>query len=153
MSLIESQEFELHPGLGADTLPVVSLCLSDVLLMNDSRYLWCILVPRVAGLRDFHDLPADCKLPMLEEIDRVSAVIEELSNAYKINVAALGNMVEQLHIHVIARHRNDTAWPGPVWGVGDAEPYSNDNANGLIEQISKHLAHQAPDKTRQRPAT
>ena len=131
--------FSLHPQLAADTTPVCKLELSDLVLMNDSRYLWCILVPRLDGLRDLHEVPQANKAQLLEEVDRVSLALQELSGAYKMNVAALGNMVEQLHVHVIARHQGDAAWPGPVWGVGSAEPYDESAAQTLVQQLREKL--------------
>jgi len=131
--------FKLNPQLDADTQLVATLELCEVLLMNDSRYLWCILVPRLPDLRDFHDVPSAHKATFQAEIDRVSEVVAGLTNAYKMNVAALGNMVEQLHVHIIARHQGDAAWPGPVWGVGDAEPYEEAAADKLIAQLRDEL--------------
>lgn len=132
--------FTLHPQLAADTLQICQLELSTILLMNDSRYLWCIAVPRLNGLRDLHEVPLANKSQLLEEIDLTALVLQEISGAYKMNVAALGNMVEQLHVHVIARHQDDTAWPGPVWGVGSAEPYSEGAAQTLIDQLREKLS-------------
>jgi len=133
-------DFSLHPQLAADTFAVKSLTLCDLLLMNDSRFLWCILVPRRDGLRDLHQVAAADKSQLLDEIDRVSALLERIGDAYKMNVAALGNMVEQLHIHVIARNREDAAWPGPVWGVGSAEPYQQTQAESLIARLRDELS-------------
>lgn len=133
-------DFSLHPQLAADTFAVKSLTLCDQLLMNDSRFLWCILVPRRDGLRDLHQVAAADKSQLLDEIDRVSALLERIGDAYKMNVAALGNMVEQLHIHVIARNREDAAWPGPVWGVGSAEPYQQTQAESLIARLRDELS-------------
>lgn len=116
--------FQLDPQLAADTLFVGDLPLCRVLLMNDARYPWLILVPRHAGLRDLTDLNsadlAQCMLEVRTAADALKSCI-----AYrKLNVASLGNMVPQLHIHVIGRNENDAAWPKPVWGVGQAEAYS-----------------------------
>ncbi|MFK8030333.1 MAG: HIT domain-containing protein [Gammaproteobacteria bacterium] len=137
--------FKLHAQLEADTLLVASLSLNEVLLVNDKRYLWCILVPRIANLRDLQDIPSKYKRAMLGEMDHVSTVVRRVASAYKMNVAALGNMVEQLHVHVIARHRDDAAWPGPVWGVGNAEPYTNEVAGKVISDLRAGLS-QAADK-------
>jgi diadenosine tetraphosphate (Ap4A) HIT family hydrolase len=131
--------FTLHPQLEADTYQVAQLPLCDLLLMNDARYLWCILVPRLEGLRDLHEVPAADKTQLYQEIDQISLLLADLADAYKMNVAALGNMVEQLHVHVIARRKNDAAWPGPVWGVGTAEPYTDAQAEELLKKISKKL--------------
>jgi diadenosine tetraphosphate (Ap4A) HIT family hydrolase len=115
--------FQLNGQLAKDTVEVARWQLSRVLLMNDSTYPWLILVPERPGMRDFHDLaPADLTV-MTGEIVRASKALESAFNPDKLNVAALGNQVPQLHIHVIARFTGDPAWPGPVWGVRPAEAY------------------------------
>ncbi len=131
--------FTLHSQLAADTHPVAQLELCDLLLMNDARYLWCILVPRLDGLRDLHEVPAEHKAQLQQETDQVSVLLADVTGAYKMNVAALGNMVEQLHIHVIARSKTDAAWPGPVWGVGAAEPYTRVQAEELLTNLRAGL--------------
>ena len=128
--------FELHERLAADTFLVTDLALCRVLLMNDRRFPWLILVPRRAGLRDFDDVAGAEKADFHAEIDLASAVLREATGAEKMNVAALGNMVPQLHVHVIARFTGEKAWPGPVWGVGQAEPYQPDEAKGLVSRLS-----------------
>ncbi|WP_417429748.1 HIT domain-containing protein [Kiloniella sp.] len=120
-------EFALHERLQADTVTITELSHCRVLLMNDSQYPWLILVPRYNDLRDLHDLPKDLFSAVMEEIRYTSEILTEECNAFKINVAALGNMVPQLHIHVIARFENDAAWPGPVWGVKEPQPYRPDD--------------------------
>ena len=127
---------ELHERLAADTYLVTDLALCRVLLMNDRRFPWLILVPRRTGLRDFDDVAGPEKADFHAEIDLASAILREAVNAEKMNVAALGNMVPQLHVHVIARFAGDAAWPGPVWGVGQAEPYPSDEARGLAARLS-----------------
>lgn len=128
--------FELHERLAADTLLVTDLALCRVLLMNDRRFPWLILVPRRPGLRDFDDVAGPEKADFHAEIDLASAVLREAAGAEKMNVAALGNIVSQLHVHVIARFAGDAAWPAPVWGVGQAEPYGPDEAKGLVARLS-----------------
>ena len=128
--------FELHERLAADTVLVTDLALCRVLLMNDRRFPWLILVPRRPGLRDFDDVAGAEKADFHAEIDLASAVLREATGAEKMNVAALGNMVPQLHVHVIARFAGDAAWPGPVWGVGQADPYQPDEAKGLVSRLS-----------------
>ncbi|MBI1262858.1 MAG: HIT domain-containing protein [Rhizobiales bacterium] len=129
--------FVLHPRLAADTFLVGELTLCSVLLMNDSRYPWLILVPRQAGLRDFDDVPMGDKSAFHREIDYASAVLRSETQAFKTNVAALGNMVPQLHVHVIARFEGDAAWPGPVWGQGEAVPYESSAATQLITRLRR----------------
>ena len=120
-----TDDFQLHEKLAADTIEVERWTFSRVLLMNDSHYPWLILVPQRPGLRDFDDL-AEADLPvMTEEILRASRLLKTAFRPDKMNVAALGNQVPQLHIHVIARFTKDAAWPGPIWGVQPAKPYTD----------------------------
>jgi diadenosine tetraphosphate (Ap4A) HIT family hydrolase len=115
--------FELDARLAADTHLVGELELSRVLLMNDARFPWLILVPRRMGMRDLIDLRTDEQHILLHEIDRCANALRGMDNPDKLNIAALGNVVAQLHVHVIARNRHDAAWPQPVWGVGQRVPY------------------------------
>lgn len=131
--------FTLHERLAADTLLVADLPLCRVLLMNDRRFPWLILVPRREGLRDFDDVAAAEKAKFHAEIDLASDVLREEAKAHKMNVAALGNMVPQLHVHVIARFPEDAAWPAPVWGVGTAEPYSEEDGPALAKRLAQAL--------------
>ena len=116
--------FRLDPRLDQDTVPLAQLSLAHVLLMCDARYPWLILVPEKPDLRELHDLGAADRTQLIEEITQVSRVLERLFKPDKINIGALGNIVRQLHIHVIARRIDDSAWPGPAWGRGAAVPYS-----------------------------
>jgi len=120
--------FALHPQLSADTFVVGDWPLCRVLRMNDRAFPWLILVPRVADIREIIDLSDADQLLLMGEISRASRALKALLNPDKLNVAALGNAVPQLHVHVIARYRTDPAWPRPIWGVqapvafgGDAE--------------------------------
>ena len=131
-----SDLFELHPRLGADTFFVADWPLCRVLLMNDARFPWLILVPRRQALCDFDEVALDDKAALQGEIDLASRVLRSVTSAEKLNVAALGNMVPQLHVHVVARFAADAAWPAPVWGVGEAEPYVLDAAHGLMGKIA-----------------
>ncbi|MCC0016655.1 MAG: HIT domain-containing protein [Rhodobiaceae bacterium] len=116
--------FALDPRLAADTLPVAELGLCSLRLMNDAGYPWLILVPRRAGLADLIDLePAD-RATLAAEVDAVSCALKAHTGCHKLNVAALGNVVRQLHVHVIARFETDPAWPAPVWGKAPAKPYA-----------------------------
>jgi diadenosine tetraphosphate (Ap4A) HIT family hydrolase len=128
--------FVLHERLAADTSLVCELPLSRCLLMNDARYPWLILVPRIADLRDLHEVPAENRQVLFDEIDQTSRALINLTAAFKINVAALGNQVPQLHIHVIARQQDDPAWPGPVWGVGQATPYSDAGLKKTLQDLT-----------------
>jgi len=129
--------FELHPRLAADTFVIGELALCRLLLMNDCRYPWLILVPRREALRDFDDVPMADKPAFHREIDFASAVLRHETRASKLNIGALGNMVPQLHVHVVARFEGDEAWPGPVWGFGVAKPYAADAATQLIARLAR----------------
>jgi diadenosine tetraphosphate (Ap4A) HIT family hydrolase len=115
--------FALDPRLAADTIPLGDMAFSRVLLMNDSRFPWLILVPRRAGLVEITDLTPFERRALFEEAALAADRLKLLTGAKKINIAALGNVVPQLHVHVIARFETDAAWPAPVWGVGAVEPY------------------------------
>jgi diadenosine tetraphosphate (Ap4A) HIT family hydrolase len=127
--------FTLHPTLARDTVVVTRLPLCRVLLMRDRRFPWLILVPELEAAREIHQLPAADRASLIEEIARVSEVMTRLFQPDKINVGALGNIVPQLHVHVVARFAADPAWPGPVWGSGPAEPY----AEGALEELRARL--------------
>ena len=115
--------FALDPRLTADTHAIGALPFSELLLMDDARYPWVILVPRIAGARELIDLDEGDQRLLLGEIDRVARALESLLNPDKLNIATLGNVVAQLHVHVIARFTSDAAWPNPVWGHGECVAY------------------------------
>ena len=115
--------FPLDPRLAGDTHPIGELALSRLLLMDDARYPWLILVPRIAGARELFDLDGRDRATLLAELDAVGRAIETLLRPDKFNIAALGNVVPQLHVHVIARFASDAAWPNPVWGRGERVAY------------------------------
>lgn len=131
--------FVLHPTLAADTLELARWPLSRVLLMNDSRYPWLILVPQHPGLRELHHLSPPDQGRLMEEIERVSRALEMAFQPDKINVGALGNLVEQLHIHVVARFRDDDAWPAPVWGKLPRLPYAPEALARTLDRIREVL--------------
>lgn len=132
--------FALDPRLAEDTHALGDLPLCRVLLMDDRRFPWLILVPRRTGATDIVDLAADERARLMEEIAAASAALRDATAATKLNVAALGNRVAQLHVHVIARFATDAAWPDPVWGRGTAVPYGRAAAAALAAPISAALA-------------
>lgn len=132
-------DFTLHPRLAADTLPVVDLPLCRLLLMNDSRFPWLILVPRLAGAREIVDLSPANRLMLAEETDLAAALLRGCVPTDKLNIAAIGNIVEQLHIHVVARRKDDPAWPGVVWGHGSALPYPAETATERLTAFKNAL--------------
>lgn len=136
--------FVLDPSLQADTFTVGDLALSRVLLMNDARFPWLILVPRVAGMRDLIDLPGASQHALLDEIGRAARALRELHSPFKLNVAALGNVVAQLHVHVIARRSDDAAWPKPVWGIGTPQPYAAAMRAAELSRLRAAIGFPAP---------
>jgi diadenosine tetraphosphate (Ap4A) HIT family hydrolase len=131
--------FELHPRLAADTIFVEDWPLSRVLLLNDARYIWLALVPRRADAVELHDLAPEDRAILMEEIARAGAGLKTLTGAAKINTGALGNIVPQLHIHIVARMPGDPAWPGPVWGHSPAEPYAASQQAQRLAQLRGRL--------------
>jgi len=130
------EDFELDPALAGDSFFVANLGLCRLLLMNDSRFPWLILVPQRADMVEIHDLsPLDQTMLTFETVT-VSENLKAMTGCHKVNVAALGNQVRQLHIHVIARQTDDAAWPNPVWGSGHAEPYDKAAAQDFIAKFT-----------------
>jgi diadenosine tetraphosphate (Ap4A) HIT family hydrolase len=132
--------FALDPRLAADTRPVASLPLCDVQLMDDARWPWLVLVPRRAGLVEIADLPGDEQALLWQEVNRAAAALRAVAPCDKLNLGALGNIVRQLHVHVIARVEGDAAWPGPVWGHGARVPRDDKDAAALIAALRQALA-------------
>jgi len=116
-------DFVLDKRLAASTVQALDLPVSRVLVMDDARYPWLVFVPRRAHLTEMFELPAADRVLLTEELTVAAERLKALTGCHKINVANLGNVVPQLHIHVIARNVGDAAWPGPVWGKGEAVPY------------------------------
>jgi len=131
--------FKLDPRLQQDTLFIASFKLCDALLMNDARYPWVILVPRITGLTEIYQLSEQDQQQLTIESNTVAQNLAELVSADKMNVAALGNVVSQLHIHHVARYQQDETWPDPVWGKGQAVRYSEDEQEAVIVQLQQTL--------------
>lgn len=124
--------WSLHPQLEADSHPLASFGLSELRLVDDANYPWLLLVPRVEGARELVDLDEAQQVVLLREIDRVSRLLLREFRPHKLNVAALGNVVPQLHVHLIARRTEDAAWPSPVWGRVEARRYEPEE---LVERV------------------
>lgn len=131
--------FELHPQLAADCEWVGDLSLNRVLLLNDKNYPWLILVPMRENIREIFQLSTADQRQLLAESSAVAELMYENFNAEKMNVAALGNMVPQLHIHHVARYQSDPAWPGPVWGAVTAIPYSEEEMHSRLTSLREWL--------------
>lgn len=132
-------EFVLHPQLEKDTFFIGSLNLSNILLMNDSRYPWIILVPRINDVCDITDLSIQQRAEFTEEINQVASLIKKAYQPDRLNIAMLGNIVPQLHCHIIARFKEDFAWAKPVWGIGDAVAYPKEQQEKIIPLLQKLL--------------
>lgn len=132
------KDFTLHPTLQADTVLLGELPLCTTLLMNNRDYPWLILVPRRIGMRELHELAVEDQQQLLDESARVAALMQGLFHPDKLNVAALGNVVPQLHWHIVARFATDPVWPDPVWGAG-GEPYDTAALEALAVQLRAGL--------------
>ncbi|WGZ95142.1 MAG: HIT domain-containing protein [Candidatus Thiothrix putei] len=128
-------DFNLHPQLAQDTHFVTDLPLCRVLLMDEARYPWFILVPRRAGIREIHELTPAERQQLWAESDQISRALMALFQPDKLNIAALGNVVPQLHLHHIARFQTDAAWPAPVWGKFVPESYTAEFAISRCETL------------------
>lgn len=131
---MNAPDFALDPRLSADTVHLGDLALSRVLLMDDARFPWLVLVPRREEVSEITDLAEPDSAALWQEIRLACGVMQSLAKPDKINVAALGNIVSQLHVHVVGRFRSDPAWPGPVWGFGTRTPYPLHARAQLIER-------------------
>ena len=133
------QGFELDPRLTDGARVVAELPLCRVLLVDEARFPWLILVPRRAACRDLIDLVPHAQRRALVEVERAARALRATTRCEKLNIASLGNQVAQLHVHVIARHADDAAWPRPIWGVGDRVPYPEKEIDRLLERLREAL--------------
>jgi diadenosine tetraphosphate (Ap4A) HIT family hydrolase len=131
--------FSLDPRLATDTLFVTNWSLSRVLLMNDARYDWLVLVPRRFGIGEMHELSSVDRNLLADEIARAAMALKGQSTTDKINIGMLGNIVPQLHVHVVLRRLGDPAWPGPVWGHSPREPMAISEAGLRIARLRARL--------------
>ena len=135
--------FVLHPRLMADTAVIADWSLSRVLLMNDKRYPWIVLVPRRAGVAELFELDEPARALLMVEIMRASQRLKEWAKGRgsgdKINLGVIGNLVPQLHIHIVARKAGDAAWPAPVWGKGEAVHYGAAELPRVVEELRDFL--------------
>jgi diadenosine tetraphosphate (Ap4A) HIT family hydrolase len=133
-------EFELDARLARDTDLVASLGLCQLRMMKDSRWPWFMLVPQRNSVSELFELkPLDQAL-LTFETNMVAAALKKATGAEKINVAAIGNIVRQLHVHVVARFEGDANWPGPIWGFGQSKPYDDAERRALIDRLTENLA-------------
>ncbi|MDN2567324.1 HIT family protein [Aquibium sp. A9E412] len=131
--------FELDTRLECDSRPLIWLGLCELRIMNDRRWPWLVLVPQRPGVEELHDLTPLDQAMLTFEINMVSKALKEATGCSKINCGALGNVVRQLHVHVVARFEGDAGWPGPVWGLDGRELYRREELHGLAEKIRAAL--------------
>ena len=131
--------FELDPRLAADTVLVADGPLSQLRLMDDTRFPWLVLVPRVEHAVEWLDLEGGAQRLLLAEINLAGKLLRTLGPVHKLNIGALGNIVRQLHVHVVARSEGDAGWPGPVWGHGMREPYAGSDLRQFAQKIKAAL--------------
>lgn len=127
-----TEAFAIHPQLAADSFAIARWPLCEVRVINDANYPWLVLIPQKAGLKDFDDLSPEDMALAGEEIRAASKALRQLYQPDKLNVAALGNQVPQLHIHLVARFHSDAAWPNPIWGVVPARTYEDENDERVV---------------------
>lgn len=130
-------DFALDPRLAADTLVLGDLPLCRLCLMNDARFAWLILVPRRPDVAEVDQLTPTDQAQLWTEVNQAMAALRATTPVDKLNIGALGNIVRQLHIHVVARRENDAAWPGPVWGTGQAQAYSSHALAALMARLKE----------------
>ena len=131
--------WSLHPQLAKDTIDIGDLPLSRVLVIKDANYPWLLLVPRREGAVEIIDLDEVAQAQLMTEITRVSRAVKEITKCDKLNVAALGNIVPQLHIHIVARRTGDVAWPRPVWGVAPPLPHDAQEVQQFISAVRRKI--------------
>ncbi len=134
-----TQEISLDPRLSSDSARIGRLALCEVRLQDDARFPWLVLVPQREGISELFELAVADRAAAMEEIAQCAAALRAVTQCLKINVGALGNIVRQLHIHIVARNEGDAAWPGPVWGAGTRVPYSEMQKSELIERMRSAL--------------
>ena len=133
-------EFELDGRIARDSDLIATLDLCQLRIQNDSRWPWLVMVPQRADMTEIFELPEADQALLSAEVNHVAAVLKEITGATKINVGALGNIVRQLHVHVIARFEGDANWPGPIWGYGSAEPYDGEKMQALMNRLMEKLS-------------
>jgi len=133
-------EFELDGRVARDSDLIATLDLCQLRIQNDSRWPWLVMVPQRADMTEIFELSEADQALLSAEVNHVAAALKEITCATKINVGALGNIVRQLHVHVIARFEGDANWPGPIWGYGSAEPYDSEKRQALVNTLMEKLS-------------
>ena len=139
MSATPPPAWSLHPQLANDTTGIGDLPLARTLLMNDASYPWLVLVPRQAGVVEIIVLDDDQQTQLMSEIAMLARVLKDVTGCHKLNIAAIGNVVSQLHVHIVARRRTDASWPRPVWGAVPARAYGLGECERFIATLRREL--------------
>ena len=134
-----SSLFQLHPRLQQDCITLGKFDLCQLLMMNDSQYPWFILVPELADITEIYQLSRTERLMLTEESNYLAKNLATLFSADKMNIAAIGNLVPQLHLHHVVRYQSDRAWPAPVWGKFASIPYTDDQLIATITRVKAQL--------------
>ncbi|MEM7461200.1 MAG: HIT family protein [Pseudomonadota bacterium] len=131
--------WKLDERLETTSVEICNLALSNIRLVNDSRWPWLLLIPRVPGAIEVHDLEQADIVQAAVETSQVAQILKQYTDCRKINTAAIGNMVEQLHIHVVARNTGDANWPGPIWGYGEPVQYDNPERDKTLADLANRF--------------
>ncbi len=131
--------FQLHPRLQQDCFSVGQFTLSRILMMNDNQYPWFILVPQRKGIKEIYELSQSDRQLLIDESCLLAKTMVELYRPDKLNIAAIGNLVPQLHVHHVARYQTDIAWPGPIWGKFPVSSYAGQTAELQIARLRESL--------------
>lgn len=137
---VAEARFELDARLERDTRPLMWLGLCELRILDDRRWPWLVLVPQRPAIVEFHDLSPLDQTMLTFELNMVSQALKHVTGCHKINIGALGNVVSQLHVHVIARNEGDPAWPGPVWGYGPREAYGREGLHQFAGAVRSALS-------------
>lgn len=137
--MTSNSDWSLHPQLGRDTINIGDLPLSRVLVINDANYPWLLLVPRRPQVNEITDLDEVEQAQLMTELTRVARALKVVTDCTKLNIAVLGNVMPQLHVHVIARQEGDAAWPRPVWGVVPAVPYDKAALEPFVSALRRKI--------------
>ena len=138
-NLPTAEPWSLHPQLARDTIAIGDLALSRLLVVNDANWPWLLLVPRRPGASEIIDLDEVARAQLMTEISRVARALKEVTACDKLNVAALGNVVAQLHVHVIARRSGDAGWPKPIWGAAPPLPRDPRELDRFVTAIKRKV--------------
>ena len=134
--------FILPKALEQGSIFIEDFPLSRLLLKNDTRFMWMILVPRKPNVRELVDLNSEDQLLLLEEINKISHLLKEITHPDKLNIGMIGNIVPELHVHIIARYKTDSLWPQPIWGKGESVLYEPKELEELLKKIREYLQKQ-----------